>query len=89
MQPLYLKQSKLYDPKTIEEIVKLTEEWNTSAPSPAGPSIPQPDAAPYKSLICLHSFIIKIKGSFQGLNNRKDPAHVCRVKKWMTARSSG
>lgn len=28
MQPLYLKQSKLYDPKTIEEIVKHTKKWN-------------------------------------------------------------
>lgn len=37
------------------------------------PSIPPRDAAPYKSLCCLRSLLIKTKRSSQGLDRRKDP----------------
>lgn len=46
MQPLYLKQSKLYDPKTIEEIVKHTKKWNISSSFSSGIQHPTAGCCP-------------------------------------------
>lgn len=61
MKPLYYKQSKLYYPKTIDEIIKHKKKWHIFSSFPGGTDTTQlciPAPAPHRWVLPLTNHLL-------------------------------